>query len=585
MQLPCLRRTRRAAHVARFLDLTVLIGMVAWTGVCLLVLVAPFEELQPLVRLPGQSLTIVELALLAVLAAWLGAGLLLRERPPFRTPLTVPWVAVLLTNGLAAVVAPADRANAIHMVARFGLAFGVFLVTVSGVSTPDRLRRVVVSAATVGVIISVLVLLEFLGNGVVLKALRVFRPGIAVVGSQIRAAGPFQYPTIASMYLEIVFAFTLGLVPAMVDDHRPWQSVAVVAALAVIGEGIVLTFTRAGLLTMAASVLVVAVMRCSRAGFDKATWAVALVGLIVAVEVGTSRSADMLRLRLTTESQDDWYIAEIDAPLTLSLNTGAVASVPIRVTNAGLLTWDPEAEHPFRVSYHWLREDGVRVAEWEGMRTLLPAPVPPGGTVNLLASVRAPGEPGRFRLLWDVEQEDQLWFSSEPKAVLVETDSAVSGPLLALLPVSRIQFVPHQQARPGRGVLWRAALRMIAAHPITGVGPDNFRLNYGEYAGIANADSRVHSNNMYLEVIAGTGVVGGLAFLWLAWRAGGRLLAIYRHGDAALGAGVAAAGIAIAAHGAVDAFLGFTATYILMAITLGLTVASSTMGEAYAHRV
>src|SRR6185369_706655 len=145
-------------------------------------------------------------------------------------------------------------------------------------------------------IISVLVLLEFLGDGGVLKALRVFRPGIAVVGAQIRAAGPLQYATIASMYLEIVFAFTLGLVPAMVDDHRPWQSVAVVAALAVIGEGIVLTFTRAGLLTMAASVLVVAVMRCSRAGFDKATWAVALVGLIVAVEVGTSRSADMLRL-------------------------------------------------------------------------------------------------------------------------------------------------------------------------------------------------------------------------------------------------------------------------------------------------
>src|SRR6185503_12253461 len=158
----------------------------------------------------------------------------------------------------------------------------------------------------------------------------------------------------------------------------------------------------------------------------------------------------------------------------------------------------------------------------------------------LKVSVRAPSEPGKFRLLWDVEQEDQLWFSSEPKAVLVESDVAVSGPLVGLLPASRIQFVPHQKARPGRGVLWRAALRMIAAHPVTGVGPDNFRLNYGEYAGIANADPRVHSNNMYLEVIAGTGVVGGLAFLWLAWRAGGRLLAIYRHGDAALGAGVAA---------------------------------------------
>jgi O-antigen ligase len=187
--------------------------------------------------------------------------------------------------------------------------------------------------------------------------------------------------------------------------------------------------------------------------------------------------------------------------------------------------------------------------------------------------------------LWDIEQQNQLWFSSEPKAILVQTDTSVSGPLVTTLPISSIQFIPHQKARPGRAVLWRAALRMIAAHPLTGVGPDNFRLTYGDYAGIANADSRVHSNNMYLEVIAGTGILGGLAFLWLAWRVWGRILALCLRGDRTLGAGVAAAAVAIAAHGVVDAFLGFTATYILIAITLGLTVASSSMAEAHAHRV
>ena len=559
--------------------------MVAWTGVCVLVLVAPFEALQPLVRLPGQSLTIVELALLAVLTAWLMAAVLLRQRPPLQTPLTMPWVTVLAASAIAAAVAPADRANAFHMVARSGLAFGVFLVTVSGVNTPDRLRRVVVAAAVVGVAISVLVMLEFLGNETVLRTLRLFRPGTAVVGSQVRAAGPFQYPTIASMYLEIVFAFALGLVPAAADERRWWMVAAVIAVLAMIAEGVVLTFTRAGLLTMAAAVLVVGALRYRRQGFDAATWAVALVGAIVVVEVVSSRSIDILRLRMMTESQDEWYQAEFDAPLSISLRTGAVTAVPIRVTNNGLLTWDPAADHPFRLSYHWLRDDGVRVAEWEGMRTQFPGSVSPGTTVDLRASIRAPGEPGRFRLLWDVEQEDQLWFSSEPKAVLVETDALVDGPLLAMLPISRIQFVPHQRARPGRAVLWRAALRMIAAHPITGVGPDNFRLEYGEYAGIANADSRVHSNNMYLEMIAGTGLLGGLAFLWLGWRAFGQILALCLHGDAAIGAGLAAAGLAIAAHGIVDSFLGFTATYILIAIALGLVVRSSTMREAYAHRV
>src|SRR5262245_55559292 len=367
MHLPCLRPARSAAPVASFLDLHRHIGMVAWTGVCVLVLVAPFEGLQPLVRLPGQSLTIVELALLAVLGTWLAAAVLLRQRPPLRTPLTLPWVAVLVTSAVAAAVAPVDRANAFHMVARFGLAFGVFLVTVSGVSSQDRLRRVVVAAAIVGVAVSVLDVLEFLGNGVVLRTLRIFRPGIAVVGSQVRAAGPFQYPTIASMYLEIVFAFTLGLLPVAVVEERWGAAAALGGVLAVIAEGIVLTFTRAGLLTMGTAVLVVGVLSLRRSGLGTATVAIALVGLVVAVEIFTSRSADVLRLRMTTESQDDWYQAEIEAPLNVALKTGAVTTVPITVTNTGLVTWDPAANHPFRFSYHWLREDGVRVAEWEGM--------------------------------------------------------------------------------------------------------------------------------------------------------------------------------------------------------------------------
>jgi len=188
-------------------------------------------------------------------------------------------------------------------------------------------------------------------------------------------------------------------------------------------------------------------------------------------------------------------------------------------------------------------------------------------------------------LLWDVEQERQLWFSSEPGAVFVETDALVSGPIVEPLKPSQLQFVPTARARPGRLVLWRAALQMIKVHPITGVGPDNFRLAYGEYAGIANADPRVHSNNMYLEILAGTGLIGGLAFLWLGSRALAGIFALGVHGDAASGAGVAAAALAIAAHGVVDAFLSFTATYILIAVTLGLSVAPGATTGPHAHRL
>ena len=67
--------------------------------------------------------------------------------------------------------------------------------------------------------------------------------------------------------------------------------------------------------------------------------------------------------------------------------------------------------------------------------------------------------------------------------------------------------------------LWQAAGRMLMAHPVLGVGPDNFRLLYGGYAGIANPDPRVHTNNMYLEALIGGGLVAGAAFAWLCWRA------------------------------------------------------------------
>ena len=59
---------------------------------------------------------------------------------------------------------------------------------------------------------------------------------------------------------------------------------------------------------------------------------------------------------------------------------------------------------------------------------------------------------------------------------------------------------------------------MFAAHPLAGVGPDNFRLSYGAYAGLSGADERTHSNNMYLEMLAGGGLLVAAAFAWLLWR-------------------------------------------------------------------
>ena len=115
---------------------------------------------------------------------------------------------------------------------------------------------------------------------------------------------------------------------------------------------------------------------------------------------------------------------------------------------------------------------------------------------------------------------------------------------------------------------------MIAAHPFLGVGPDNFRLSYGDYAGLTPADPRIHSNSMYLEVLAGGGLAGGLAFGWLLWRAAGVLRpGLGAPAAGALATGVAAAPLAVALHGLVDSFLSFGPTYVLFALMLGFAVA------------
>ena len=562
---------------------------VAWLGICLLILVAPFEALDPIVEFPGQSLSSVEVALLVVIASWLLAATALRDAPVWRTPLTWPWIAFLGAM-LVAAVAGFDRSNALHMVGRFALAFGVYLMTVNGVNGVGRLRGLIAVASIAGAIVAALAALEYLGVEAVLQALTLFRPRVSVIGTQVRAGGPFQYPTIASMYLEIVFALSLGLLLVAIDADREKPARArriaigvLVGAILLISEAVTLTFTRSGLITMAGSLALLAVLRVWLSGLDRGTKWLMAISALIALQILTSRSFESLRLRLTTEGQETWYRAAISAPSRVTLQAGAIATVPVTLTNSGLSTWDSHAVVPFRVSYHWLQADADSIVHWEGLRTEFPARVAPGETVTMKADVEAPPEPGDYRLMWDIEQEKRLWFSSEPGADLSVSLATIRGPAVAARVPEPIRPVPRPGGRPGRGVLWRAATSMAADHPLLGVGPDNYRLLYGGYAGIANFDSRVHSNNMYLEVLTGGGLAGGLAFAWLCWRAARRAVhPVLRPSDpavASLAAAVCAAAVAIALHGLVDSFLGFTGTYIPIAIVLGLAVAGDALNR------
>ncbi|MEQ1909409.1 MAG: O-antigen ligase family protein [Vicinamibacterales bacterium] len=554
---------------------------VARGGVIALVLLCPFEALRPLLRIPGQSFSTVEAALLCVFAACAGVVVVARRWPRVALADALPWAALVCAAIVSASVAPAFKSNAVHMAVRLAIAAVVWGITVVGARSEAGRTRVAFAALVSGTFISALVIADFAGVPVVSHALRYFRTGVAVVGAQVRASGPFQYPTIAAMYLEMAFALGLGLLAASTD--RPRVQKALVLALAVVAEALILTFTRAALITMALSLLLVAGLVWRGGGFNRAVVSIGLLTVLIAAELLSSRSAEMLVLRMTTEGQGRWFSAVIRTPSRVTLDSRQPIRVPLTITNTGRATWDSNAAEPIRLSYHWIAEDSDEVIAWEGTRTLFNEPVRPGQTVSVAANLGGPGRPGRFRLMWDLEQKGRLWFSTEPDAVPVFAEGTVTGPVVSMQNYRGPMSIPRTEVRPGRLVLWSAAMRMWSERPLFGVGPDNFRLLYGRYATLRTADPRIHSNNMYVEVLAGTGLVGFASFLWLGLRSARAMLHAAR--THALGYGIAAACLACAVHGLVDSFLSFTGTYILIAVVFGLASASTQDDEGHAHRV
>ena len=83
-------------------------------AVALLTLVAPFELTEPLLRMPRQSVTSLEAAVLIAFAGWAVAIVTSRRLPEWRTPLTLPWIALLLAMFVASIASPVSRINALR---------------------------------------------------------------------------------------------------------------------------------------------------------------------------------------------------------------------------------------------------------------------------------------------------------------------------------------------------------------------------------------------------------------------------------------------------------------------------------------
>ena len=279
-------------------------------------------------QVPGQSLTTVEAALLCALGAWDGCALATRTLPAWRPPLTLPWLLVARRDACrraCCAVSPGQRLQYGRAASSF--AFGVYLLGVNGILTAVRLRTVLAATASAGAVVAVLAAARVSSPSTRSRFLSLYSAhGSRWSAPRSAPSGPLQYPTIASMFLEIAFAFALGLM--LIGDGRTAPhcgGVAFRVVAAVIGQA-----NRLHVHPSRPDYCRLDIGRSSRGcviggpRFDRGMAVLAIVAVLFGVQLLSSRSPESLRLRLTTETQDAWFRAEVRHRSNFNLSREAV---------------------------------------------------------------------------------------------------------------------------------------------------------------------------------------------------------------------------------------------------------------------
>lgn len=536
--------------------------------VCLL----PFEPRRPALPVMGFELTLLEAAagLLALPLCWLGRKRLrdLARRPP------LPLVCITLyalAHVLSALAAPENGGLAgkfaLRMVAMAAYAW-------LAAAVPAGHRAALVALAAISTVIAVAALAEALGLRALDPLLDRFREMPFNVAGARRATAFSEYPNLAAGFVMCGLLAGVGLLSA-----RGAARFLAAPFAALLGAGLLFTYSRGALIATAFGLLVLAAVVVRRPPRRLVVPAVAAL-LALGVCAGSfAWAGEVFRLRLGGEGTDRWYLAEYAPEETpLHLRAGELRTTPVRVANAGLKTW--ARDEAFHLSYHWW--DRERQVLADGERTRLPRDLTPGDSAVLDASVRAPARPGQYLLVWDMVHEHTTWFSGQgvaPRTVPVVVGTA--PPAGALEPADP-DVAPVVGWQPGRAELWRLALGMWRERPLLGVGADNFRWLYGPRAGHTFWDTRVFANNLYLEAAATTGTLGLLAIVATLGTALFAAARVAWRRPALLPAAAALCGVlaAVAAHGMVDYLLASTGHYLLLAVAVGL--AASLPREAQA---
>jgi hypothetical protein len=550
-------------------------------GLVVTLLLLPFENLFTRIFVAGRRLTDLELVALATTVVWVALLVVERRRPA--VPRSV-HVAVLVLVGVWVVsttVAAEGNPSVYWFVLRSSIAASLLLVAA------DQVRRPVTATRLLGWLLATMALSAGLGVASWIAGNATGLPGagrLFDVGGIARTAGTFVHPNEAAMAW---VATLVASVPLVMTSRSRVSRIAVAAVIALLAVALVLTVSRGGLLGLGAGLAVLAVgglyVGTRAISAVAVTIGVVVIGASVVFQLGSGLPVS----RLVTEGDRGLYGASYEAPRVIQAAPGSRIPVSVGLINTGEGTWTT-GDAGYALSYHWLDLEGREDRSRSATTTPLTVPVEPGEQSIVEAMVVAPPDPGRYRIAWDLRQDGTTWFSE--KSVLTAVTSVVLTP--GADPQSAgsapsYELYPELFPVPTRPELWEAALRMVRSEPLLGIGPGQFRLQYGGYLGWPRWNGGIHANNLYLELLANTGLIGFAAFLAVLGLA---LAPQLRRLAAARGAGPAAllnlsliaAITAFLAHQLVDYFFGFTPTamlfWVLLGIGLGLALTAGRAG-------
>jgi hypothetical protein len=182
-----------------------------------------------------------------------------------------------------------------------------------------------------------------------------FQHGSASFAGVERVSSTLVHPNYFAMILELTLPLTFAW---FLTSRRKWVQVLLGAGLLVGVLAMVLTLSRGGLIASLVGFGLIAVISEKYKQRNVTLGRLVIASTLIILTIGTVIINPLLLVRVLGEGNNElWYRAQYQVPNHLSSLPGSPMTIPVTVTNTGLIEWESDGPEPFNLSYHIISLD------------------------------------------------------------------------------------------------------------------------------------------------------------------------------------------------------------------------------------